>query len=89
MHINKNTKSTKNLMSRHVNVESLMSRESTPSEFPLVKSAVRFLLKKNKREKIKSNSRSIFSPFSNQSSFSPKAGRRVTNGFEGINSSLS
>ena len=44
--------------------ESIISRESTPSEFPLVKNAVKFLLKKDKRLKIKPNSRSIFSPLS-------------------------
>ena len=31
--------------SHHINAESIISGESTPSEFPIVKNAVKFLLK--------------------------------------------
>ena len=56
--------------SNNLNSDYFMSRGSTPSEFPFVKNAVKFLLKNQKS--IKSNaSRALFSPFSMQNLGSP------------------
>ena len=56
--------------SNNLNSDYFMSRGSTPSEFPFVKNAVKFLLKNQKT--IKSNaSRALFSPFSMQNLGSP------------------
>ena len=60
----KNKRHNRNTEILFLNVEGIMSRESTPSEFPLVKNTVNFLLKSNNRNRVKSNARSIFSPIS-------------------------
>ncbi|CAI2358812.1 unnamed protein product [Moneuplotes crassus] len=62
-------KSNDERLSNQYNPESIISRESTPSEFPLVKNAVKFLLGGDKRTQIKSSSRNIFSPLSLGSPF--------------------
>ena len=57
-------KSNDDRLSNQYNPESIISRESTPSEFPLVKNAVKFLLGGDRRTQIRSTSRNIFSPLS-------------------------
>ena len=48
-----------------------MSRDSTSSELPFVRTAVQFLLKKEKMHKTKSKGRTVFSPLSLKNPSSP------------------
>ena len=51
--------------SHQINMESLVSKDSIPSEFPLLKKTVKRLLNKNTATKYQSQ-RGIFSPFSSR-----------------------